>query len=119
MIKINYKDSRPLHEQIEDNIRQLIVSGALQKEDKLPSVRELSSHLAINPNTISRAYRDLEMQGYIYKVAGRGTFVSEIVPIDPNRKNKLLNTFDETVRELYFLGYSDEELMNRMKDLKK
>ena len=117
MIKINYKDPRPLHEQIEDSMRRLIVSGALSGGDKLESVRELASSLAINPNTIARAYRDLEAQGYIYKVAGRGTFVSEQLPSDPERKKKLLNTFDDTAKELYFLGTDKDELKKRIDNL--
>ena len=65
MIQINYRDTRPFYQQIKDNVRHLVVSGALKKDDKLPSVRELAASLAINPNTIQRAYAELERQGYI------------------------------------------------------
>ena len=63
MIQINYRDSRPLYEQIKEQLRRLITSGALTADEKLPSVRELASQLAINPNTIQRAYRELENEG--------------------------------------------------------
>ena len=67
MIQINYRDTRPFYQQIKDNVRHLVVSGALKKDDKLPSVRELAASLAINPNTIQRAYRELENEGiYLY-----------------------------------------------------
>ena len=59
MIQINYRDTRPFYQQIKDNVRHLVVSGALKKDDKLPSVRELAASLAINPNTIQRAYAEL------------------------------------------------------------
>ena len=71
MIQINYRDTRPFYQQIKDNVRHLVVSGALKKDDKLPSVRELAASLAISPNTIQRAYRELENEGYIYTLPGR------------------------------------------------
>ena len=80
MIQINYRDTRPFYQQIKDNVRHLVVSGALKKDDKLPSVRELAASLAINPNTIQRAYRELENEGYIYTLPGKGTFAAEIEP---------------------------------------
>ena len=78
MIQINYRDTRPFYQQIKDNVRHLVVSGALKKDDKLPSVRELAASLAINPNTIQRAYRELENEGYIYTLPGKGTFAAEM-----------------------------------------
>ena len=76
MLSINYKDPRPIYEQVRDALRQLILSGAIKPEEKLPSVRELAGSLAINPNTIQRAYRELESGGLIYTVAGKGAFAS-------------------------------------------
>ena len=72
MISLNYRDSRPIYEQIEDGLRKLIVTGALGADEKLPSVRALAAQLAINPNTIQRAYAELEREGFIYTVKGRG-----------------------------------------------
>ena len=67
MISLNYRDARPIYEQIKDGLRRLIVSGALQTDERLPSVRTLAAQLAINPNTIQRAYNELEKEGYIYQ----------------------------------------------------
>ena len=68
MISLNYRDSRPIYEQIRDELRKLIVTGAIGVDDKLPSVRALATQLAINPNTIQRAYNELETEGYLYSV---------------------------------------------------
>ena len=75
MIHLDYRDSRPIYTQIADNFRILIQKGILQEGDKLPSVRELAGELSINPNTIQRAYRELEQQGVIETLAGKGCFV--------------------------------------------
>ena len=68
MISLNYRDSRPIYEQIRDELRKLIVSGAIAADEKLPSVRALAAQLAINPNTIQRAYNQLESEGYVYSI---------------------------------------------------
>ena len=72
MIAINYRDPRPIYEQIQAELRRLMLTGALPPGSRLPSVRELAGQLAINPNTIQRAYRELESEGYILSVAGKG-----------------------------------------------
>ena len=74
MLTLNYRDTRPIYEQIYDGLRRLMLTGAIAPEEKLPSVRELAAELAINPNTIQRAYRELEQAGYIYTVSGRGAY---------------------------------------------
>ena len=76
MISLNYRDSRPIYEQIRDGLRKLIVTGALSADEKAPSVRALAAQLAINPNTIQRAYNELEGEGYIYSVPGKGSFAA-------------------------------------------
>lgn len=76
MIQLNYRDAKPIYEQIKDGMRHLVISNALTADEKLPSVRELAATLAINPNTIQRAYRDLEKEGYVYTISGKGTFVA-------------------------------------------
>ena len=75
MIQINYHDSRPIYEKVNDSLRQLIFSGALGEGEKLPSVRELAVSLTVNPNTIQRAYRELEQEGTIVSIPGKGSFV--------------------------------------------
>lgn len=117
LIQLNYRDSKPIYEQIKDGFRKLIISGSLSANEKLPSVRELASSLAINPNTIQKAYRDLESEGYIYSVAGKGTFVAEHRGIFDTRQHELLEEFDEIVEELYFLSVGKKELIARIDGL--
>ncbi len=77
MITIDYKDKRPIYEQIVEKVRQLILRGVLKKDDALPSVRSLALELSINPNTIQKAYQELERMEYIYSVKGRGSFIKD------------------------------------------
>ena len=114
MISLNYRDSRPIYEQVKDEFRNLVVSGALEAGDKLPSVRELSVQLAINPNTIQRAYRELEQEGYIYSVPGKGSFAAGDRDVTGGRKAELFRNFDSAVRELRFLGVTDDALIARL-----
>lgn len=114
LIQLNYRDSKPIYEQIKDGFRKLIISNSLSANEKLPSVRELASGLAINPNTIQKAYRDLESEGYIYTVAGKGSFVAEREEIYDTRQHELLEEFDEIVQELYFLSVGKETLQERI-----
>ena len=110
MIQLNYRDSKPIYEQIKDGFRKLIITNSLSANEKLPSVRELASGLAINPNTIQKAYHDLESEGYTYTVAGKGTFVAEHREILNTRQHELLEEFDEVVEELCFLSVSRSDL---------
>ena len=114
MISVNYRDPRPVYEQIMDELRKLMISGVYAPDEKLPSVRELAAELAINPNTIQRAYRELEQRGYIYSVPGKGNFAGGHQEIDAGRKAALWKTLDETLRELRWLGVSEEELRARI-----
>ena len=116
MLNINYRDGRPVYAQIKDELRLLIVTGAVEPNGKMPSVRELAQELAINPNTIQRAYRELESEGYIYSVPGKGSFAGENREVGTDRRDDLLRQFDEAVRELSFLGISGEELCRRIKE---
>ena len=115
MFAINYRDSRPIYEQIMDELRKMIISGVFAPDEKLPSVRELAQQLAINPNTIQRAYREPELSGYIYSVAGRGNFASARHEVDEGRKSALMVQLAETAKELRFLGVSDDELSECLK----
>jgi Predicted transcriptional regulators len=114
LINLNYRDSRPIYEQIKDGLRKLLISGAFSQDERLPSVRELASQLAINPNTIQRAYRELEAEGYIYTTAGRGSFAADVTDVNTKRRNELLKSFDEAAEELFFLGFHPEELKKRI-----
>ena len=112
MIQLNYRDSRPIYEQVRDGLRRLMVTGVLQSGDKLPSVRQLATELAINPNTIQRAYRELELQGWISSVPGKGSFVRENRACDPA---PLLQQFDTLTKQLLDAGLSREELAERVR----
>ena len=116
MIGLNYRDSRPIYEQIKDNYKRLILSGGIAAGDKLPSVRELASQLAINPNTIQRAYRELESEGFIYTVPGKGSFAGDIKSVDPAEVDRLLSDFDKLVSKLILLGISRERLCSKIMD---
>ena len=114
MIRLDYRDARPIYEQVRDGLRSLMVTGVLAAGEKLPSVRSLATELAINPNTIQRAYRELETEGYICSVAGRGSYVCAQIPDDPARQDALLQQFDAAVQELLYLGMRSEELRRRI-----
>ena len=112
MISLNYRDSRPIYEQIRDGLRKLIVTGALSADEKLPSVRALAAQLAINPNTIQRAYNELEGEGYIYS----GSFAAANAAADSARRAELLTQVRELLSELRYLGVSQQELLNLVKE---
>lgn len=116
MISLNYRDSRPIYEQIRDGLRKLIVTGALSADEKLPSVRALAAQLAINPNTIQRAYNELEGEGYIYSVPGKGSFAAANATADSARRAELLTQVRELLSELRYLGVSQQELLNLVKE---
>ena len=117
MIQLNYRDTRPFYQPIKDNVRKLVVSGALKKDEKLPSVRDMAASLAINPNTIQRAYRELESEGYIYTLSGKGTFVAEVDHSNQFRQQELLPQFDKIVSELLYLSMPVNDLTNRILSL--
>ena len=115
MITLNYRDNRPIYEQVKEGFRQLILTGALAADEKMPSVRELASSLAINPNTIQRAYRELEAEGYICSLPGRGSFVMERSSPAAARKAELLGELAKIGRELQMLGTSEEEILQTIR----
>ena len=110
MISLNYRDSRPIYEQIKDGLKKLMVSGALAADEKLPSVRALATQLSINPNTIQRAYNELESEGYIYSVPGKGSFAAGNDGADESRRRELMEKLRELAAELKYLGVTGEEL---------
>ena len=111
MVHLDYRDARPIYAQLISGFQEQILSGVLRAGDKLPSVRELAGQLAINPNTIQRAYRELEQGGWIATVAGKGCFVCEI----PRKEEQdLLARFDKAVEALLGSGMTREELVKRL-----
>ena len=114
MVHLDYRDARPIYTQITDGFRDQILKGILLPGEKLPSVRELAATLTINPNTIQRAYRELELQGWIATVPGKGCFVCGIPADTPRERQELLNTFDRAAAALLALGMTREELAARL-----
>ena len=114
MISINYRDPRPIYEQVKDGFCRLMVAGVLDAGDKLPSVRELAAELAINPNTIQRAYRELEAEGYIYSIPGKGSFASDAASARSQRLDGLLTEFDRLAQEMTSLGLTCSDLKERL-----
>lgn len=111
LITLNYRDARPIYEQVKDGLRRLIVSGAIADGEKLPSVRQLASQLAINPNTIQRAYNELESEGYAASVPGKGSFaVRGERAHDDARRRELSEKLRETAAELRAMGMSQGEI---------
>ena len=114
MIHLDYRDARPIYAQIADNLRDQIRAGVLQADDRLPSVRELAAELAINPNTIQRAYRELEAQGFIATVPGKGCFVCQSYGQSAVAQ-PLWNDLDRAVAQLLDAGISMEDLQQHIR----
>lgn len=111
MFQLDHSDHRPIYEQIKEKIKELIIKGVLKENDKVPSVRELASMLTINPNTIQKAYRELEFEGYIYSLRAKGSFVSskgEVVK--KSDADGMMQEYRAIVSRVKFLGISKEEL---------
>lgn len=115
MIILDYRDTRPLYEQIVDKFQTLILKGVLEPNSRMPSVRSLAVDLSINPNTIQRAYSELERTGFIYSVKGRGNFVAYDDSLRQVRRQEILEKLDELVKEAQEFGITKEELAERMK----
>ncbi len=115
MLNLDFRDARPIYEQVKDGLRRLMVTGVIREGEKLPSVRTMASALAINPNTIQRAYESLESEGYVYSVPGKGSFAAPHTGVDEGRKDALLRTFDQTAAELLFLGVEGTALWARIR----
>lgn len=111
MLKIDYKDSRSIHQQIEDGIRELIIKRIFPENEQLPSVRELSISLTVNPNTVQKAYKQLETDGFIYSIKGKGSFVAPMsFAKDGKRISELYENLGAVVCELKYLGESEEKI---------
>ena len=114
MVHLDYRDARPIYVQIIDGLKEQISAGVLVSGDKLPSVRELAAGLAINPNTIQRSYRQLEMEGWIVTVPGKGCFVCSDERLAEEEKKKLLAAFDAAAEGLEAFGISRDMLIARL-----
>lgn len=110
MIVIDYRDKRPLYEQVAEKLSQLIICGVLESNAKLPSVRSLAMELSINPNTIQRAYAQLEQDGYIYTVVGRGNFVTDTNEWQNGYHKAVLKELEESILKAKEAGMPQEQV---------
>ncbi|SMB85073.1 GntR family transcriptional regulator [Desulfonispora thiosulfatigenes DSM 11270] len=112
MFQLDFKSRKALYEQIIDKFKQIIIKDVLKPDEQMPSVRDLAKELTINPNTIQKAYRELERQGYIYTVKGRGNFVSPMIEkVDDASMNQLKQEIHKNLSELIYLGVKKQELI--------
>ena len=112
MILLDYKDSRPIYEQVVGKLSELMILGVLEEDSQMPSVRSLATDLSINPNTIQRAYGELERRGFIYSVKGRGSFVGSIHKLRESARADLVKRLGLLAKEARNLGMKREEFVD-------
>ena len=114
MIQLDYKDRRPLYEQVAERFKELILTGVLQPDEKIPSVRSMAIELSVTPNTIQRAYSELEKAGYIYTVTGRGNFVSDCTTLQDIHLQQLLGQVRSAISQAKNAGISRDEILETL-----
>ena len=118
MFELDLRSRLPIYEQLVEKFKELIISEVLKKDEKLPSVRSLSNQLTINPNTIQKAYRELETQGYIYSIPGKGNFVAAVMQNNNSEKiSKLKNELKKILSEAMYLGMKKEEIIEIVSEI--
>ena len=118
MFQIDLKSRKAIYAQIIDNFKRLIITGVLQPDAKVPSIRELAQAITVNPNTVQKAYRELESQGYIYTVLGQGSFIStpQIAESEPPPEVEALYVqLTGIIQELLFRGQNQDDIINHIK----
>ena len=116
MIVLDYQDRRPIYEQIVEKFRHLILSGALPPGSRMPSVRQLAMDLSINPNTIQRAYAQLEQEGLIYPVKGKGNFIADSESVREISRRNYMEEMKTLVEKGRDMGFMEEELIYIIRD---
>ena len=114
MIVLDYRDRRPLYEQVTEKLEELMFSGVLPSDSRLPSVRSMATELSINPNTIQRAYAELERQGYIYSVKGRGSFVADNRQIRERKRQEIWDQLELLIRDAKGTGITMLEFQEQV-----
>lgn len=116
MFQLNYQSHKSGYEQIVDNIKEQIMTGVLKENTQLPTVRELSQLLTINPHTVQKAFKTLDQEGYIYTIANKGTFVSsrKHVKIDEQKVDDTIHVIVEGYKELIHMGMTQDEIHNKI-----
>lgn len=116
MFQLNYQSHKSLYEQIVDNIKEQIMTGVLKENTQLPTVRELSQLLTINPHIVQKSFQTLDQEGYIYTIANKGTFVSsrKHVKIDEQKVDDMMQVIVEGYKELIHMGMTQDEIHNKI-----
>ncbi|MZQ75870.1 MAG: GntR family transcriptional regulator [Peptoclostridium sp.] len=118
MFELDLRSRVPIYEQLVEKLKKLIISDMLRENEQLPAVRTLAKELTINPNTIQKAYRELERQGYIYSIPGKGSFVSESKSgVNIEKMNELKAELEKIVSELIFMGTDKGELIELIENV--
>ncbi len=117
MIVLDYRDKHPIYEQVVEKLERLVVNGILATDEKMPSVRSLAMELSVNPNTIQRAYAQLEQEGYLYTVSGRGSFVAPEREWRENKQVEVLQGWQDLTRQAKEAGVSKELLQRRIREI--
>lgn len=120
MLLIDYKDRRPIYEQIVEKFQQMILCGVLEPDAAMPSVRSLAMELSLNPNTIQRAYQELEKSGYIYSIKGKGSFVNNVSIIQKaadSKKAAIQNEMLQLVKGALSVGITRQDLTEMLENI--
>lgn len=110
MILLDYKDRRPIYEQVVEKLKDLMIRGILEQDVQLPSVRSLATDLSINPNTIQRAYGELERRGFIYSIKGKGSFVADTSSIKALKTSELRLKLADWTLEAKQAGLTEDKV---------
>ena len=111
MIILDFRDKRPIYEQVVEKLSQLIICGALSADTRLPSVRNLAMDLSVNPNTIQRAYAILEQEGYIYTIAGRGNYIASPASWQKGKLSEVIDELTKALEKSRLVGMSKTEVL--------
>ncbi|WP_423800550.1 GntR family transcriptional regulator [Neobacillus sp. SAB-20_R2A] len=118
MFELDMRSRKPIYEQLVDKMKELIMNELLKPDEQLPSVRQLATELSINPNTIQKAYRELETQGFIYSLKGKGSFVNpNQKAIDKEKITEMKKELEKLILEALYLGIPAQELISLIQDL--
>ena len=116
LITIDVRDKRPIYEQISEKLQELILCGVIGADEALPSVRSLAVDLSINPNTIQKAYDNLEQKGFCYSVAGRGRFATGAIEVMPTKRKEFFKKLDELLREASTLKLKKSDIAAHIRE---
>ena len=117
MFILDLKSRVPIYEQLKTKTLELIVAGVLQQDSQLPSVRSLARDLGVNPNTIQKAYQDMEKEGIIYSVAGKGSFVNDIISVKEKEKQSAKDNLAQAVYQLKRCNVSKEQILRLVEEI--